>query len=403
MAVYFRLFPAALFLFILPFNHSIALRLTSLAAAAVVAALSWRQAKLPNPPTPLLIALIVWITLSCASLTWSVNIDMTSQELVNEIGYTMIAFLVFLTLGQTQQHVDFLINALVAGSLTILIVALVGTPLVPSQWNSGTYAGGVGGFSTYVAMILPIVLYRLITARTITVKIGCLVLLLGLLYAALLTLNRAFWPVLSAETALFGMLALYRSKLPQRKKAWCAGGVALASLMVVAPIVVINGYKYGTKDLVSVFATFAGDPRIDSWGKILALTESHPWLGSGFGRYALKNAYANSGLDPLFWHAHNVLLDYAVQLGFVGLAVFIAILFLFARYFWQLHRATSSRQLSFLAIATLTLMLATISKNMTDDFFHRDVSLLFWSVLGLTMGFGLRQTTRTKNEQIAET
>ena len=324
---------------------------------------------------------------------------MTSQELVNEIGYTMIAFLVFFTLSQTQQHVDFFINALVVGSVAILIVALTGTPLVPSQWNSATYAGGVGGFSTYIAMILPIVLYRLITARSLPVKVGCMILLLGLLYAALLTLNRAFWPVLSAETALFGILALYRSNMARQKKAWCAGGMVLVSAIIVTPIIVINGYKYGTKDLASVLTTFAGDPRIDSWAKILALTESHPWLGSGFGRYALKNAYANSGLDPLFWHAHNVLLDYAVQLGLVGVVVFMAILFLFTRYFWQLHRATSSRQLSFLAIATLTLMLATISKNMTDDFFHRDVSLLFWSVLGLVMGIGLRQTTSPTNEK----
>lgn len=395
MAVYLKLFPAALFLFILPFNHSIALRLTSLAVAAVIAAMSWREAKLPMPPKPLLVALGSWITLSCASLTWSVNADMTHQELINEIGYTTIAFCVFLTMGKTQQHFDFFINALVAGSMAILTVALVGTPLVPSQWNSDTYAGGVGGFSTYIAMILPIVLYRLISARKLAIKIGCFLLIVGLLYGALLTLNRAFWLVLSAETTVFCLLALYRSNLSRRKKAWSTGGIAALALIVAAPIVAVNGYKYGTNDLASALTTFTGDIRIDSWEKILVLTESHPWLGSGFGRYALKHAYSNSGLDPVFLHAHNLLLDYVVQLGLVGLVAFTTLLLLLARYFWQLYRTTASPQLALLAAVTLTFMLGTISKNMTDDFFHRDVSLLFWSVLGLVMGFGLRQSART--------
>jgi len=324
---------------------------------------------------------------------------MTSQELVNEIGYTMIAFFVFLTLSQTQQHVDFLIDALIAGSVAILLVALAGNPLVPSEWNSATYAGGVGGFSTYIAMVLPIILYRLIAARTLTAKIVCIVLILALLYAAILTLNRAFWLVFSAETALFSGLVLYRSNLSQAKKALVAGGISVISLIAVAPIIAINGYKYGTHNLASVLATFAGDIRIDSWEKIVTLTESHPWLGAGFGRYALKHAYLNSTLDPVFWHAHNVFLDYTVQLGLIGLAIFMVVLFTLTHYFWILYRAEASPQLSFLAIAAITFILATIGKNMTDDFFHRDVSLLFWSVLGLVMGLGLRQTTQIKNEQ----
>jgi O-antigen ligase len=114
-----------------------------------------------------------------------------------------------------------------------------------------------------------------------------------------------------------------------------------------------------------------------------------PWLGHGFGREILEEAFlplTPRGVDhPELRHGHNVLLDVALQLGIVGLAVFIALLFALAREYaaWLSEPAVAP-----LGVIGLTLLCGFVAKNLTDDFFHRHNGLVFWALNGMLLGFG---------------
>jgi O-antigen ligase len=66
--------------------------------------------------------------------------------------------------------------------------------------------------------------------------------------------------------------------------------------------------------------------RTEIWALLLSPLREHPWLGHGFGAFwrvaPAHRAVARSlGFDPT--HAHNGLLDLALELGLVGLVAFL--------------------------------------------------------------------------------
>ena len=94
--------PAALFVGILPLTHTIMPRLLLLFLTVVAAAYVWRNEG--TPVVPARGALLVWAAMAIASLAWSVDIDYSGGEVVNEIGYAMAAFLSFFVLSRSEDE-----------------------------------------------------------------------------------------------------------------------------------------------------------------------------------------------------------------------------------------------------------------------------------------------------------
>ena len=128
-----------------------------------------------------------------------------------------------------------------------------------------------------------------------------------------------------------------------------------------------------------------------AWGEIVKA----PWLGHGFGREIRSEVFmpeTPQELDhPEMRHAHNVFVDIALQLGVVGLAVFIALLLALAR---EYRRFLDDPAVAALGVIGLTMLAGFIVKNVTDDFMHRHNALVFWALNGLLLGFGRRGAGR---------
>jgi O-antigen ligase len=107
-----------------------------------------------------------------------------------------------------------------------------------------------------------------------------------------------------------------------------------------------------------------------------------PWLGHGFGREiaadSLRPLTPPGGGHPEVLHAHNLFLNVALQLGGVGLAVFMAILALAVREFVASLRDPATAPAGILGLAVLA---GFVVKNLTDDFMHRHNALVFWAVV----------------------
>ena len=117
----------------------------------------------------------------------------------------------------------------------------------------------------------------------------------------------------------------------------------------------------------------------------------HPLTGSGFGRNAMQKATPDLLTPdvPLFWHAHNVFLNYGISMGLPGVLALLLVFGCLLRAFWKLARHGNDVQ-RVIGAAGVAMVAGVIARNLTNDFFMRDMSLLFWSLSGLLLGLGNR-------------
>jgi O-antigen ligase len=134
----------------------------------------------------------------------------------------------------------------------------------------------------------------------------------------------------------------------------------------------------------------ADDPRIALWQFSLRQIWAHPLTGTGFGVGSAKSVLdAQHFADPQLWHAHNVFLNYGLQMGIPGMIALFAVFVAIAREFTSLYRSRDDT-CSMLGAAGLAIVVGIIVKSMTDVHLGRGNSLLFWSLIGMILGYGRR-------------
>ena len=383
--------PAVLFVGILPLTHTIALRLLLLASAVVAAAYVWRSEG--TPVVPARGALLVWTAMAIASLAWSVDVDYSRGEVVNEIGYAMAAFLSFFVLSRRESELRYVLLALVA-SVGLISLFAIFSYFVHDDWYIGKSIG-VGDrnvFSTTITLIFPALMFILANGRlgVAPPPLIWLVLALGIVAGAL-TQNRIMWLAIGAATAVF-LLANYSTQLQTaraRSIAFCLAGLIIS--VSATQIVVINMIKRGEQSAADgIVAMVQRDERFHIWTYALKRANERPVFGHGFGRGILRQEFRSTLGNKLHWHTHNVFLGKAIELGLLGLAAYCALLIALGAAFGRLRRAPEPlvRSLGAFGLALLTCM---IVRSLTDDAIVRENALLFWSLTGMVLGFGARK------------
>src|SRR5207244_8170749 len=132
---------------------------------------------------------------------------------------------------------------------------------------------------------------------------------------------------------------------------------------------------------------------VQGWREWTGIALQRPLLGHGFGR-AQVHLEGERGLtqsikqrEPhMASHAHNLFLDIAVQLGVLGLAIYLALLAALVREYWRLGGTAVPRPLRALGAAGFSLLIAMLAKNSTDDFMDQAVAVAFWGYAGVLLG-----------------
>jgi O-antigen ligase len=377
MKPWLRLLPLAVFLFILPFPGTVALRLLALAAGLVLSAWVWHREGFPQVPAKA--ALLFWLGCALLSLVWAVDPAYSLGEIKNEIGYAMAAYLVFLTLTRTRADAAFLLSALILGTLLLAALGLRGYVHTRfTSWDEGGLAGGSGSYSTYLLALLPVLLWAGCALQhrhrwNLVASLAALQLVI-----VVLTGQRAFWLAFALQllTALYLLRARGFVRLPAvRMRAIAAGVVVLSALVIVSATM--------TRGVVTT-----KDPRVTAWPAIALRIMEHPLTGKGFGRDTMKKAYPDlvSKEFPLFWHAHNVFLNYGMSMGILGVIALLWLFFALLEEFWALSRA-DDRVMAMAGICGVLLVAGVVARNLTNDFFQRDLALLFWALAGMLLGY----------------
>jgi O-antigen ligase len=317
------------------------------------------------------------------SLTTAVDPAYSMGEIKTEIGYGLIAFFAFYVLIRRWQQYVTLTTALLAG-LIIFSATAVFDSFTLGMWKVESFYGGVGDFSSYLVTLLPLLLllaYRQYERKPhltlgLSVISGSLVLL-----AAYQTMNLMFWLSLSAQLVTLLLLGIRGRSRPLLAISFIFFILALGLLIAVGM------QKARIKDLTpqGIATLFTQDGRIQHWGRVTEVISQQPFRGDGFGRAALTKAYPELRTNKELWHSHNIFLDAAIQMGLQGVLA-LALLFGCLAWHFNRHRLRHNRDLQAIGIVGLVLLVGILSKSMTDNFFYRHLSLMFWAEAGMLLG-----------------
>jgi O-antigen ligase len=370
-----------MFLLVLPVTHTVTLRLLLLLITLIMAGVAFAKGDKSRPPC--LIAWMLWLGFALLSLTTAVDLSYSAGEIKTEIGYGFIAFFSFYVLTRRWQQFITLTAVLLAG-LFILSSAAIYDSLMWGTWQSEGFYGGVGDFSSYLITLLPLLLllaYRQHKNKPRLTLVLSIVSGILFLLSAYKTMNLMFWLSLLVQLVTLLLLSIRGRIRHTLTVSFVVFGLALSLLVAVG----MQKSRINELTPQGIAALFTKDTRIKHWENVEEIISQQPFRGDGFGRATLAKAHPEVRVIGALWHSHNIFLDAAVQMGLQGA---FALLLLFACLAWHFnrHRLRQDRDLQAIGIVGLVLLVGIISKNMTDNFFTRHLSLMFWSEVGMLLG-----------------
>ncbi|RYG11249.1 MAG: O-antigen ligase domain-containing protein, partial [Burkholderiales bacterium] len=282
-------------------------------------------------------------------------------------------------------------NTILASFFTVSILAIVNY-IPPDTWPTGGRVGDRNSFSTFVVLIVPFLLLGISQSgiRGMPAMLIWLSVPLALV-TGFLTNNRIMWPTFALMTVLFAVLYLYKADLGKRARI-VSGAVVLGLLVVfTALFAVVSHQKDGVveQNIAGVKNSFAEDPRFVIWSYAANRISERPLTGYGYGRGILRKDFREALGSPLRWHAHNMFLNYILEMGPLGGVALIWLFAALAMEFWRLYRSSDGMSWQ-QGIFGLVVLGGIAIKATTDDILVRDNSLLFWALMGMALGLGHR-------------
>lgn len=378
--------PFVSFAFILPFPGTVAFRLVCLSLCVVVVAMNWRTFDIPKWPCRG--AMVLWAAVACGSLLYAADFRYSLGELKNEVGYTLLTFWVFLAFTRDDNRLRAVLFS-IALSASVIAIWAVSLRLKTGYWDEVARHGGSGAFGSLSVMLVPVLVVLWFIwprARLVWICVAFVSLV-----AAYFSYQRAVWPIFGIQALLTAYLLSRRYRIAPNRKIRLQGAV-VAVLIFAAGSWFSQGAKVAS---YGAAATLERDSRVIQWPAVIHRILENPLSGAGFGREAMKLGHPDliTPEFPHFWHAHNVFLNYGLEMGLLGSVVLMV---LFAALIWRFLRmnSTGDNDVSVIGLAGVLVVVAVVFRNLTNDFFVRDASLLFWAICGALFGVALRKLRR---------
>lgn len=279
------------------------------------------------------------VALACVSAAWSAAPALTLQHSAALCGTTIAGLYFGVTLSPERQV------RTIAGALGIAaVLSTVAAIALPSYATTAAYGGAWRGVFNHKNTLGHAMVFCAIAAfyagkqarginRTIWYSISCLAV-----FNALLSRSATTVVLLIVLSVLYCSLPILKSRLRFALPLYCS---AIAVGIVTTPFLV-NLVESGIA-LLGKDSSLSG--RTPVWQFAALAFLKHPWFGYGYDGfwsvYGGDNAIAFTGWSPA--HAHNGYLQIAVDLGVVGLAVFlVGYIIALRRALWLLRHSRSS-------------------------------------------------------------
>lgn len=382
----------ALFLFVLPVPHTVTIRLVALIVMAVLCVLLIRREGLP--PIPLKSAFAAWLAVALVSLSYAVNYEYSLGEIKSEIGYAFVTYAVFYCFGWHLRIWTPWLWAIFLGLVLLSISNVILWFSTGVAIFSGHFYNGVGAFTTYLLTVLPFIvllLFRLPVRRRLA-RIAVRLVPLLFLIPAYFSLNRWVWVSLAVTAAvLFLLLGFVARNRAQRVSSVLALCMLVGLSAVLLYVSLERRLVVQAKSGPVINETIALDPRPQLWHFVYDEIAAHPLTGAGFGMGSFNYAYPQwKKQNGVLFHAHNVFLDAGVQMGLPGVLIMVLLFTAVMRQYWGLYQG-DQRLVQWIGACGIAMVIGVVTKNMTDEFFRRDLAMLFWALVGMSLGYGQRK------------
>lgn len=348
----------------------------------------------------------LYLSISIFSLFYAMDIFYSLEEIKKEIIYTIIIIFIISYWFKNDKNFLRLLKILILGNLIFIIasmyqiISLLVNNNINTTFQVSPFKMGVGNFSTYIILILPIILSGAIYYSKQNIKISFLLIILLILNIICLyfTSNRIGWFSLLGE--IFVMLILmckYNFLKSLNKKIIVLTSITIIIFLTIALVKLIEradnisliqiNNKHFQHLTNKIYESIFKDPRYPIWEVGINNIKEKPLTGGGFGREAFKLRNSEFSRNyPFGWHAHNMFLNKGVQMGIPGIVVFaLLFIFLIKRFITICNHLSNERQRLIFPIVGIVATFGIILKNLTDDFFVRDQAWLFWIIVTAIM------------------
>ena len=386
---------------ILPLAHVTGLRNALVGFIAGTAALHFRSALWKDNPT--LVPWLAWLGFAALSILWSTVPLVSFRSFRTDLLYPFVLFLASFMLVRSRGGRLALTIGAGAGTLMSLATTIAATiaPIDPKADAPGPgvlgwlawKAGDTVDLSTFVAFVTVPLFLVLLTSRRALYRAAVAIWLVAFAALGIMSESRTLVVSLFMSLACFVIvLGLLRGKLHLRSVLAVIGVGLIVSAISVEVISRLRTPGPQTMFHSAAVDMIGKDTRPAIWSAYLELAKQHPWLGVGFGRALPSRTYhldENAEFRQIDahapTHAHNLLLGLTLEVGLIGLAVWLYLHVALLRLAIQHARPRGNREKAW-AAAAVALVLSMLVKNSTNDLMVFGNALLFWSLLGAMLG-----------------
>jgi len=287
------------------------------------------------------IALLLLLTLATLSFLWSVNFDFTATKWLLWLN-TTLAFILTLNLSTDKPSLIKIAWSLIIAGSAIAIIGILQhlfDPFSLLQAAKPASTFGNKNFATQpLVLIFPLYIFLILSKSVQGLKTWALTALVSLICVYIVyTTTRAVWLSLSVEILLIiAYFVLDKKSIKQwidwnnnKRNASIFGIVITLILIHLSADGFINFWATGSDTFSSIAdsANNASAPRFLVWQTALNMIVDSPILGSGLGTYAhnIGNEGYATWIVNNVTRTHNDLLELAVELGLVGITIFIGV------------------------------------------------------------------------------
>jgi O-antigen ligase len=390
---------AGIAILVAPFRSSAGLRGAMLVLAGLALLFAYRRAgqlrQLLPPQKILGIAALAWL-LSASLWCFASPDPLESLSVVKrDILTPMLACLVFYALTRTRADMMRWLCVLIAGlvALTYMIVREPFDPLVSMQESEYVT---VGVLSSWIVMLAPLIAVLLFASRR--ARRGAVAMLIValpcLLISARLSGNRTVW-VCFAAMLLVAMIFATRGRVAARehRRSFVVAAVLLVGLVLFMIAAIQFRAQTQAPNGTGPLDFMLQDNRAPILHAVADMIGERPLLGYGYANPELAGALASRFDSP--WlrnyvqHAHNVVLDHALQMGLTGAVVILVLFAALARAF--ITRIPLGGLARLAGLCGVALVVGVFLRNMTDDFFSRHSAQFFGAAVGMLLGLATRR------------
>lgn len=284
------------------------------------------------------------------------------------------------------------VNLIVVTTAFISLVGIIEGGVISASWvdmsqfahigeRISSFLGNPNMLGVYLVIVFPLALSRVMSANGTFRKVSALISMLLILVCTVMTWSRGAWLGIIVSFIVFFLVCNF-------KNIWflLAGACSIPLWAIVLPQSIIDRFLS-----ILTMSDSSITYRVNTWRGVWRMIRDHLFSGIGVGEQAFRDvypAYAIPGTETVM-HSHNIFMQIALELGIIGLLIFVFILVMYMQKAFRCvgYRRNESKSRITVSAGFAGIVGACVAGFTDHIWYNYRVFLIFWIVVALTMAF----------------